>query len=52
MSKRTKRCPDCGAQMPQGAVVCSKCGSKAADSGWVDTLPHPACPVETLRWSE
>lgn len=52
MSKRTKRCPNCGAQMPQGAAICNKCGSKAEDSGWVDTLPKPVRPVETSRWPE
>ena len=52
MSKRTKRCPNCGAQMPQGAVICNKCGSKTSDAGRLDTLPRPVRPVETSRWPE
>lgn len=59
MSKRTKRCPDCGAQMPQSAVKCNRCGYRASSSASdrVDSLPRPIRPeapkpVETSRWPE
>lgn len=59
MSKRTKRCPDCGAQMPQNAVKCNRCGYRASSStsDRVDSLPRPIRPeapkpVETSRWPE
>lgn len=59
MSKRTKRCPDCGAQMPQNAVRCNRCGYRASSStsDRVDSLPRPIRPeapkpVETSRWPE
>lgn len=59
MSKRTKRCPDCGAQMPQNAVQCNRCGYRASSSASdrVDSLPRPIRPeapkpVETSRWPE
>lgn len=59
MSKRTKRCPDCGAQMPQSAVKCNRCGYRASSStsDRVDSLPRPIRPeapkpVETSRWPE
>lgn len=59
MSKRTKRCPDCGAQMPQSAVKCNRCGyrASASPSERVDSLPRPIRPdglkpVETSRWPE
>ena len=56
MSKRTRRCPDCGAQMPQGAAMCSKCGYKPpvergdnAPRKLRDEMPRP---VETSRWPD
>lgn len=55
MSKRTKKCPDCGAQMPQSAVRCNRCGYRESER--VDSLPRPIRPeapkpVETSRWPE
>lgn len=59
MSKRTKRCPDCGAQMSQSAAKCNRCGYRASSStpNRVDSLPRPIRPeapkpVETSRWPE
>ena len=56
MSKRTKKCPDCGAQMPQGATMCSKCGYKptverasAEPRRLREEAPRP---VETSRWPD
>lgn len=55
MSKRTKKCPDCGAQMPQSAVRCNRCGYRESER--IDSLPRPIRPeapkpVETSRWPE
>lgn len=65
MSKRTKKCPICGAQMPAGAKFCRKCqAEKAAErSARVETLPKQQRPeelrqekapkpTETSRWPE
>lgn len=59
MSKRTKRCPDCGSQMSQNAVRCNRCGYRvpSSQSERVDSLPRPIRPeaprpVETSRWPE
>lgn len=58
MSKRTMKCPDCGAQMPQNAVKCNRCGYRASSGNeQVDSLPRPIRPtapkpVETSRWPE
>lgn len=56
MSKRTRRCPDCGAQLPQGAAMCSKCGYKAPETPAENTprkireeVPRP---VDTSRWPD
>lgn len=56
MSKRTRKCPDCGAQMPQGAAMCSKCGYKPPEER-VDSEPRKLRaeaprPVETSRWPD
>lgn len=59
MSKRTKKCPDCGSQMSQNAVRCNRCGYRvpSSQSERVDSLPRPIRPeaprpVETSRWPE
>jgi len=59
MSKRTKKCPDCGAQMSQNAARCSRCGYRASplESERAASLPRPIRPempkpMETSRWPE
>lgn len=56
MSKRTRRCPDCGAQMPQGAAMCSKCGYRPpverADGAPRKLREGAPRPVETSRWPD
>lgn len=59
MSKRAKKCPDCGAIVPASATMCNKCGYKppVSDPEHMDSLPRPVRPeaprpVETSRWPE
>lgn len=59
MSKRAKKCPDCGAIVPASATMCNKCGYKppVSEPERMDSLPRPVRPeaprpVETSRWPE
>jgi uncharacterized protein YgiM (DUF1202 family) len=51
MSKRMKRCPNCGGQMPAGARLCRKCQAKrdAERAQRLETLPKPTRPEEVRR---
>ena len=56
MSKRTMKCPDCGAPMPHGVAMCSKCGyrppvERAYDEPRKLREGAPR-PVETSRWPD
>lgn len=56
MSKRTMKCPDCGAQIPHGAAMCGRCGyrptvERAHDEPRKLREGAPR-PVETSRWPD
>ncbi len=56
MSKRTMKCPDCGAPIPNGAAMCSRCGYKPQTEG-AEPAPRKMYenyprPVETSRWPD